>query len=115
MVFNSFGFIFLFFPIFFLLTRWLPRRYVPYALIGGSLFFYGMGVYRAPWQLALLVGLTALGALGCWVVGKARRRGRAGAVGGHPRLSAGVFQAGRVVYGERAGAAAGTELFTPFS
>ena len=75
MVFNSFGFIFLFFPIFFLLTRWLPRRYVPYALIGGSLFFYGMGVYRAPWQLALLVGLTALGALGCWVVGKARRRG----------------------------------------
>ena len=74
MVFNSFSFIFLFFPAFFLLFRWLPRRWCPYALIGGSLVFYAIGVRRAPWQLLLLVGLTALGALGCHMLRARWRR-----------------------------------------
>lgn len=73
MVFNSFNFIFLFFPLFFLSFRWLPRRWCPYALIGGSLVFYALGVNGAPLPLGLLAGLTAAGAAGCRAL-RARRR-----------------------------------------
>ena len=73
MVFNSFGFLFVFFPVFFLAFRWLPRRWCPWALILGSLVFYAVGVRQAPWQLALLAGLTAAGMLGCRVLAGAKR------------------------------------------
>ena len=76
MVFNSFGFLFVFFPVFFLAFRWLPRRWCPWALILGSLVFYAVGVRQAPWQLALLAGLTAAGMLGCRVLAGAKRNRR---------------------------------------
>lgn len=75
MVFNSFGFLFLFFPIFFLAFRWLPRRWCPWALILGSLVFYAVGARRALWQVALLIAMTALGVAGCRAL-SARRRDR---------------------------------------
>lgn len=65
MVFNSFEFIFLFFPIFLMLYRRAPRRWCQPLLCAGSLAFYGIGVLQAPWQLALLLGMTAFGMLGC--------------------------------------------------
>jgi len=65
MVFNSFGFIFLFFPIFLILYRRAPRRWCQALLCVGSLVFFGIGVRAAPWQLALLAAMTAFGALGC--------------------------------------------------
>ena len=39
MAFNSFGFLFLFFPIFFILYRLLPRKYCTLALCVGGLAF----------------------------------------------------------------------------
>ena len=65
MVFNSFGFIFLFFPAFLVLYRRAPRRWARALLCAGSLVFFGIGVKGAPWQLGLLCGLTAFGMLGC--------------------------------------------------
>ena len=65
MVFNSFEFIFLFFPIFLILYRRAPRRWSQALLCVGSLVFFGIGVRTAPWQLLLLAGMTAFGALGC--------------------------------------------------
>ena len=64
-VFSSFGFLFLFFPIFLILYRTLPRRFSTALLCAGSLAFYAIGVRSEPWQLFLLVGMTALGLLGC--------------------------------------------------
>lgn len=65
MVFNSFGFIFLFFPPFLILYRRAPRRFCQALLCAGSLVFFGIGVKDAPWQLLLLLGLTGFGLLGC--------------------------------------------------
>ena len=65
MVFNSFGFIFLFFPIFLIVFRRTPRRWSRGLLCLGSLVFFGIGVCAAPWQLGLLAGMTAFGMLGC--------------------------------------------------
>ena len=65
MVFNSFGFIFLFFPVFLILYRRAPRRWSQALLCAGSLVFFGIGVRAALWQLLLLAGMTAFGALGC--------------------------------------------------
>ena len=65
MAFNSFAFLFLFFPIFFITYRLLPRKYCAIALCAGGLVFYALGVKSAPWQLLLLVGMTAFCLLGC--------------------------------------------------
>ena len=59
MAFNSFGFLFLFFPIFFILYRLLPRKYCALALCVGGLAFYALGVRGAPRQILLLAGITA--------------------------------------------------------
>ena len=65
MAFNSFGFIFLFFPIFLIAYRRAPRGWCRALLCAGSLAFFAIGVWSAPWQLLLLAGMTAFGALGC--------------------------------------------------
>ena len=65
MAFNSFSFIFLFFPLFFVVYRLLPARFAAFALCAGSLVFYALGVKDALWQLYLLVGMTVFGMLGC--------------------------------------------------
>ena len=65
MVFNSFSFIFIFFPVFFIAYYRLPPRWRTAALCLGSLAFYGIGVRTQLWQLGLLAGMTALGLGGC--------------------------------------------------
>ncbi len=65
MVFNSYSFLFLFFPVFFILYRKLPARWRAAALCVGSLAFYAVGVWGRLWQLLLLLGMTAFGLLGC--------------------------------------------------
>ena len=65
MLFNSFGFIFLFFPIFLVIYRRAPRRWAQPLLCAGSLVFFAIGARAALWQLLLLAGMTAFGALGC--------------------------------------------------
>ena len=65
MLFNSFGFIFLFFPIFLVIYRRAPRRFCQPLLCAGSLVFFAIGARAALWQLLLLAGMTAFGALGC--------------------------------------------------
>ncbi len=77
MVFNSFEFIFLFFPLFLILYRRAPRGWCQALLCAGSLAFYAIGVRAAPWQLLLLAGMTALGMLGCAALRRPslRRRG----------------------------------------
>ena len=74
MSFNSYGFLFIFFPIFFIVYRKLPAAWCKAALCAGGLVFYAVGVWRKPLYLLLLVGMTALGVLGCALL---RRRGRA--------------------------------------
>lgn len=65
MAFNSYSFLFLFFPIFFIVYRKLPLRWCAAALCAGGLVFYAVGVWERPWQLLLLLGMTAFGLLGC--------------------------------------------------
>ena len=65
MTFNSFGFLFVFFPVFFILYRKLPVRWCPLALCAGGLVFYAVGTWRAPLQILLLLGMTAFTVLGC--------------------------------------------------
>ena len=65
MAFNSYRFLFLFFPIFFILYRKLPAKACSAALCAGSLVFYALGVWDRPWQLLLLLGMTGFGLLGC--------------------------------------------------
>ena len=65
MAFNSYSFLFVFFPVFLLLYRLLPARYLAAALCAGGLVFYALGVKNTPWQILLLVGMTALCLLGC--------------------------------------------------
>ncbi|MBR0207301.1 MAG: MBOAT family protein [Oscillospiraceae bacterium] len=74
MSFNSFGFLFLFFPIFFILYRLLPQKYCALALCAGGLVFYGLGVRSAPWQLLLLVFMTGFAVLGCALFQRKRMR-----------------------------------------
>lgn len=74
MVFNSFGFIFLFFPPCFILLRRLPKALTPYALIACSLVFYGLNVRQSPWQWIPLLGLSGFGALGFRLVRKTRSK-----------------------------------------
>ena len=65
MVFNSYSFLFLFFPIFFILYRKVPLRWCLPLLCAGSLVFYAIGVWDRLWQLLLLLGMTLFGFLGC--------------------------------------------------
>ena len=65
MAFNSYSFLFLFFPIFFLLYRKLPLRWCLPLLCAGSLVFYAIGVWGRLWQLLLLLGMALFGFLGC--------------------------------------------------
>ena len=74
MSFNSFSFLFLFFPVFFILYRLLPGRYCAAALCAGGLVFYALGVREAPWQILLLVLVTGFTVLGCAVFRKKRMR-----------------------------------------
>ena len=74
MVFNSFSFIFLFFPILFLIYYYVAPDRRRLLLCAASLVFYGIGVRKAPWQLALLAGMTAFGMLGCALFRRKRRR-----------------------------------------
>ena len=68
MSFNSFSFLFLFFPVFFILYRLIPRRYCAAALCAGGLIFYALGVRETPWQILLLVLMTGFAVLGCALV-----------------------------------------------
>lgn len=65
MAFNSYGFLFLFFPLFFILYRALPRRWCAAALCAGGLVFYTVGVWGAWWKPAFLLFLTLFGVMGC--------------------------------------------------
>ena len=74
MAFNSFGFLFLFFPVFLIVYRLLPQKYCALALCAGGLVFYGLGVRSAPWQLLLLVVMTGFSVLGCVLFQRKRLR-----------------------------------------
>ncbi len=65
MAFNSYSFLFLFFPLFFILYRKLPAKWCAAALCAGSLVFYAVGVWGRLWQLFLLLGMTSFALLGC--------------------------------------------------
>jgi alginate O-acetyltransferase complex protein AlgI len=74
MAFNSFSFLFLFFPIFFILYRLLPGKYCALALCAGGLVFYALGVRGELWQLLLLAVMTAFCLLGCALFRRKRMR-----------------------------------------
>ena len=74
MSFNSFSFLFLFFPVFFILYRLLPGRYCAAALCVGGLVFYALGVRETPWQILPLVLLTGFAVLGCALFRRKRMR-----------------------------------------
>ena len=76
MAFNSYSFIFLFFPVFLLLYRLIPAKWCRPALCVGSLVFYAIGVRGALWQLALLAALTLFALLGCALFRSRRLRTR---------------------------------------
>lgn len=59
MIFNSLSFLFAFLPIFLIVYFCIPERLRLFCLLLGSLFFYGVGVHRSLWMLALLL-LSAL-------------------------------------------------------
>ena len=74
MAFNSFGFLFLFFPIFFILYRLLPQRFCAAALCAGGLAFYALGVRGEAGQLLLLVVMTGFTVLGYSLFQRKRMR-----------------------------------------
>ena len=74
MVFNSFGFLFVFFPLFFLVYGKLPQRWRASALGLGGLVFYAVGLWPSLWQLALLAGMTLFAVLGCGLFRRTDRR-----------------------------------------
>ncbi|MBQ4308704.1 MAG: MBOAT family protein [Lachnospiraceae bacterium] len=65
MVFNDFYFIFLFFPVFYVLYLLLRRSYAKWLIVIGSVVFYTIGVWGHPFQLGLLLAVTAVGTVGC--------------------------------------------------
>ncbi len=65
MSFNSYGFLFLFFPIFFIIYRKLPAAWCRAALCAGGLVFYAVGVWSRPLWLLLLASMTLFGIAGC--------------------------------------------------
>ena len=74
MSFNSYSFLFLFFPVFFLVYRRIDVRLCAPLLCVGSLAFYAVGVWKVPWQLIPLVVITLLCVLGCAFFRKRSRR-----------------------------------------
>ena len=76
MSFNNFGFLFLFFPVFFIAWRFAPRDRLRALMCAGSLVFYLIGVWNAPLQALLLVGMTALGAALCALFARREMRRR---------------------------------------
>ena len=74
MAFNSFSFIFIFFPVFLILYRQLPAKYCAAALCAGGLIFYALGVRSAPWQIVLLVVMTVFTLMGCRIFSIKRMR-----------------------------------------
>ncbi len=67
MVFNNFYFMFLFFPLFYLIYYRIRKNYRMYVILIGSIVFYLIGTWKAPVQFVLLVLLTAIGVLGCFM------------------------------------------------
>ena len=65
MSFNSYGFLFLFFPFFFIIYRKLPAAWCRAALCAGGLVFYAVGVWSRPLWLLLLASMTLFGVAGC--------------------------------------------------
>lgn len=65
MVFNSFSFLFLFFPAFFVLWLRVPDQYKKYLILLGSLVFYAIGTWKTPVQPGVLAGVACVGILGC--------------------------------------------------
>ena len=71
LVFNSLEFIFLIFPVFFLIYAIVPRRFFLYVLLGGSLLLYGMAqpVYIGVLLAVLLINYVLarlMGAFPAW-------------------------------------------------
>ena len=60
MQFNSIEFLFCFLPLFMAVYYLCPRSWGNPILLAGSLVFYGLSCQGNYWQLALLVGLTAV-------------------------------------------------------
>ena len=65
MVFNSFSFLFIFFPIFFVLILRVPAKYTGWLILAGSIAFYAAGAWKAPAQMGILAGVTSAGVIGC--------------------------------------------------
>ena len=65
MVFNSFSFLFIFFPIFFVLYLRVPAKAAGWLILAGSIAFYAAGAWKAPVQLGILAAVTAAGVIGC--------------------------------------------------
>ena len=65
MVFNSFSFLFIFFPIFFVLYLRVPVKNTGWLILIGSAVFYIVGAWKSPVQIAVLAGVAAVGVLGC--------------------------------------------------
>ena len=74
MSFNSYSFLFLFFPVFFLVYRRIDVRLCAPLLCVGSLTFYAVGVWKTPWQMIPLAAITLLCVLGCALFQKRNRR-----------------------------------------
>ena len=74
MSFNSYGFLFIFFPLFFIVYRKLPAAWCKAALCAGGLAFYAVGVWKKPQYLLLLVGMTLFGLLCCALFRRERLR-----------------------------------------
>jgi len=74
MSFHSYSFLFLFFPVFFLLYRRIDVRLCAPLLCAGSLAFYAVGVWKTPWQMIPLAVITLLCVLGCALFRKRSRR-----------------------------------------
>lgn len=74
MSFNSYSFLFLFFPVFFFVYRRIDVRLCAPLLCVGSLTFYAVGVWKTPWQMIPLAAITLLCVLGCALFQKRNRR-----------------------------------------
>ena len=74
MAFNSYSFIFLFFPVFLIIYRLVPRRWCAIILCVGSLAFYAIGVRSSLWQIALLAVMVGFAVLGCLLFTREKMR-----------------------------------------
>lgn len=65
MVFNNFYFLFLFFPIFYVIYIYFHKTAGNFLILAASIIFYTIGVWKDPKQLGLLLAITAVGTFGC--------------------------------------------------